>query len=63
MDTLTDLISTGSGYMDAAIAAGGVAVAWLSTKFEWWKNSDKLVKIGVPLGIFIAVAAILSVLN
>jgi len=61
---MEDFITTISEKADVAVGAAGAAGAWLATKFAWWKNSDsKLVKIGVPLGIFIAVAAILSLLN
>jgi len=55
--TVTDGINT------AAVTAAGLG-AWLATRFNWWKNSDsKLVKIGVPLALFICVALVLSLLS
>ena len=51
-----------------AVAAVGATVTavgtWVSSKFEWWKNTDsKFVKIGVPLGIFIASMFVLSLVH
>ena len=51
------------GLGTAQALAGGV-IAWLTTRFEWWKNSNsKLVKVGVPLALFIGVALALSALD
>jgi len=49
----------------AAVGATATAVGtWVASKFSWWKNSDsKLVKIGVPLGIFIASMLVLSLVH
>ncbi|MCP4410201.1 MAG: hypothetical protein GY807_21150 [Gammaproteobacteria bacterium] len=61
---MEDLLSDVGGKAETVIGAASVGVAWLSTKFKWWKDSDsKLVKIGVPLGLFICVMLILSALN
>jgi len=49
--------------VSAAQVAAGAAIAWLTTRFQWWMNSDsKLVKIGIPLALFIAVALVLNLL-
>ena len=61
---MEEIVTNVSDKADVAIGAASAGVAWVTTKFEWWKNSDsKLVKIGVPLGLFIAVALVLSLLN
>ena len=41
MDTITDIISTGHGYLDAGIAAASATIAWLAAKFDWWKRQSK----------------------
>ena len=43
-----------------AVAAGA---GWVASKFSWWKEQPKLVKVGVFLGVFLGVAVILSVLQ
>lgn len=61
---MEDLVTSVKDGLGTAEAVAGGAVAWLSARFEWWKNSDsKLVKIGVPLGLFIGVALLLSLFN
>lgn len=61
MEDLATNVTEGFG---TAQAVAGGAIAWLTTRFEWWKNSDsKLVKIGVPLGLFIGVMLVLSLIN
>ena len=37
MESLTDMITTGNGYLDAGIAAASAAGAWLAAKADWWK--------------------------
>lgn len=63
MDNITDLISTGSGYLDAAIAAASATIAWLAAKFDWWKLQSKPVKVGVAVGVFLVVAFTLSLVT
>jgi len=61
---MEDFMSTVTDGIGTAQTVAAVATAWLVTKFNWWKNSDsKLVKIGVPLALFICVALVLSLLN
>jgi len=60
MDNFIAHVSEG---ISAAQVAAGAAIAWLATRFDWWKNSgSKLVKIGVPLALFTGVAVVVSLL-
>ncbi len=67
MDNITEIISTGHGYVDAAIAgvsaAASAAVAWLAAKFDWWKRQTKPVRVAVAVGTFMVVALTLSVVT
>ena len=61
---MEDLATTVTDGINTATVTAGAVTAWLATRFNWWKNSDsKLVKIGVPLALFICVALVLSLLN
>jgi hypothetical protein len=60
METLTEIITTGNGYLDAGIAAASAAAAWLAVKFDWWKDQSKPVRVVVAVGAFLAVALALS---
>ncbi len=60
---MDDFMTHATEAMSAAQVAAGAAIAWLATRFEWWKSSDSwLVKVGVPLALFICVALVLSLL-
>ncbi len=63
MENLTDMITTGNGYLDAGIAAASAAGAWLAAKFDWWKEQSKPVKVAVAVGAFLAVALALSLIT
>ena len=60
METLTEIITTGNGFLDAGITAASAAAAWLAAKFDWWKARSKPVKVAVAVGAFLAVAFALS---
>ena len=60
MESLTDIITTGNGYLDAGIAAASAAGAWLAAKFDWWKAQSKPVKVAVAVAAFLAGALALS---
>ena len=61
MEDLVTNVADGIG--TAETVASGTS-AWLTTRFNWWKNTDsKLIKVGVPVGLFIAVALVLSLLS
>lgn len=63
MDNITDLITTGNGYVDAGVAAGTVALTWLTARFAWWKAQSKGVKVLTAVGLFLAVAITLSLIT
>ena len=63
MESLTDMITTGNGYLDAGIAAASAAGAWLAAKADWWKAQSKPVRVAVAVGAFLAVALALSLIT
>ena len=63
MDTITDIISTGHGYLDTGIVAASAAMAWLAAKFDWWKRQSKPVRVVVAVGTFLVVAFALSLVT
>jgi len=63
MENLTDMITTGNGFLDAVIAAASAAGVWLVAKFDWWKSQSKLVRIATAVGAFLAVALALSLIT
>jgi hypothetical protein len=62
METLTEIITTGNGYLDAGIAVASSTTAWLAMKFDWWKDQSKPVRVAVAVGAFLAVALALSLI-
>lgn len=62
MENLTEIITTGNGYLDAGIAGTSAAAVWLAAKFDWWKDQSKSVKVAVAIGAFLAVALALSLI-
>lgn len=60
---MEDIISTVTDKVDVAIAVATTAGGWLTTKFEWWKNSSKLVKIGSVFAVIAGLAVVLSILT
>lgn len=63
MENLTEIITTGNGYLDAGIAAASATGAWLAAKFDWWKEQSKPVRVAVAVGAFLAVALALSLIT
>jgi hypothetical protein len=63
MENLTDMITTGNGYLDAGIATVSAAGAWLAAKFDWWKDQSKPLRVAVAVGAFLAVALALSLIT
>ncbi len=63
MDTITDIISTGHGYLDAGIAAASATIAWLAAKFDWWKRQSKPERVAFAVGTFLVVAFALSLVT
>jgi len=63
MDNLTDMITTGNGYLDAGIAGVSAAGVWLAAKFDWWKDQSKPLRVAVAVGAFLAVALALSLIT
>jgi len=60
---MEDLLGNVQMWFDMIVGFIGVAVAWVSTKFSWWKAQNKWVRVGVFLGVFLAVVFVLSVLQ
>lgn len=61
---MEDLIPDVGGKVEVAIGAASAGAAWLTGKLDWWKNHpNKLVKAGVAVGTFVAVAIVLSLVN
>ena len=64
MENLSDFINTTNAIAVAVAGAVTKAFTWIAGKFEWWKNSEsKLVKIVVPLGLFVFLMLLLSALT
>ena len=63
MENLTEIITTGNGYLDAGIAGVSAAATWLAVKFDWWKDQSKPIKVAVAVGAFLAVALALSLIT
>ena len=63
MDTVTDIISTGHGYLDAGIAAASATIAWLAARLDWWKRQSKPVRVVVAIATFLVVAFTLSLVT
>jgi len=63
METLTEIITTGNGYLDAAIAAVSAVTAWLAAKFDWWKDQSKPARVAMAVGAFLAIALALSLIT
>ncbi|MEO9874094.1 MAG: hypothetical protein ABJM26_05390 [Anderseniella sp.] len=63
MENLTDMITTGNGFLDAVIAAVSAAGAWLVAKLDWWKSQSKLIRVATAVGAFLAVALALSLIT
>lgn len=63
MESLTEIITTGNGYLDAGIAAASAAAAWLGAKFSWWKDQSKPVRVVVAVGVFLSAAFMLSLVT
>ena len=63
METLTEIFTTGNGYLDAAIAAVSAATAWLAAKLDWWKDQSKPVRVAVAVSAFLAIALALSLIT
>lgn len=63
MEILTEIITTGNGYLDACIAAVSAATAWLAVKFDWWKGQSKPVRVATAVGAFLTVALALSLIT
>ncbi len=63
MENLTEIITTGNGYLDAGIAAVSAASAWLAAKLDWWKGQSKPVRVTAAVGMFLAVALALSLIT
>lgn len=60
MEEVIKEVADKADVVTGAVAAGA---GWVSTKFAWWKEQPKLVRIGVFLGVFLGVAVVLSVLQ
>ena len=61
---MEDLISDAGGKVEVAIGAASAGASWLTSKLDWWKNHpNKLVKVGVAVGVFIGVALTLSLIT
>ena len=63
MENLTEIITTGNGYLDGGIAAASAAGAWLVAKIDWWKDQSKPVRGAVAVGAFLAVVVALSLIT
>ena len=61
---MEDITGDIGGKVEVAIGAASACAAWLTGKLDWWKNHpNKLVKVGVAVGVFIGVALILTLIN
>lgn len=60
---MEDIVSTVAEKADAAVAVATAAGGWITTKFEWWKNSSKLVKIGSLFAVIAGLAVVLSIIS
>ncbi len=63
MENISDIVTTGHGYMDAGLAMVSVAAAWLAAKVDWWKAQSKPLRIAVAVSIFLLVAVTLSLIT
>jgi hypothetical protein len=63
MENLTDFIGEASEKVDVVVGAVSLAAAWFTSKFEWWKAQSKLVKALTFVGIFVAAALVLSLMQ
>ena len=61
---MEDLLTDAGNKADVAIGAASAGASWFTSKLDWWKNHpNKLVKVGVAVGVFIGVALILTLIN
>ena len=63
MQHFTELLTTGSGYLDAAIAFLSAAATWLFAIIDWWKAQSKHIKLVVAVAVFLGVAIVLSLIT
>lgn len=63
MENLTEVVTTGNGYLDAGVAAVSAAAGWLTAKLNWWKSQSKPVRVMLAVGAFLAVALALSLIT
>ena len=60
---MEDLLGNVQAWFEMIVGFIAAVVAWVSTKFSWWKEQNKWVRVGVFLGVFLAVVFVLSVLQ
>ena len=63
MENISDVIGSGKELVGGAVAAAGIAGAWLASKLEWWKSQSKGVKVATAVGAFLAIAITLSLIT
>ena len=63
MENITDIITTGSGYVDTAVVGGTAVATWFASRFAWWKAQTKGIKVAYAVALFIAIALTASVLT
>ena len=61
---MEDLIPDVGDKVEVAIGAASAGAAFLADRLDWWKNHpNKLVRVGVAVGVFVSVALVLSLVN